>query len=298
MKKLSISTFILFFFIAMTSNAFAFGFWKHGSIDDLKYPIVLVHGWAGSNKFVKTIDYFWNIKNRLEHEGADVYVVDMDAFNSSEVRGRQLKTFVLNVLATTGQNKVNLIAHSQGGLSARYMISNLGMADKVASLVMISTPNRGTALCDVIVEKLPPLAEWALDGLMSTFWGGLICGDDNPDFYASTYEMTHENMEQNFNPNTPDSSRVKYYSYAGKMYGASANIVLTPSWAILSYYDGANDGIVPVSSAKWGNWKGVKTGIFGIDHFMEINHIFGNTAGFDTPGFYVDIANMLSKDGF
>ena len=38
--------------------------------------------------------------------------------------------------------KVNIIAHSKGGLDARYMISKLNMGEYVASLTMISSPHR------------------------------------------------------------------------------------------------------------------------------------------------------------
>ena len=43
---------------------------------------------------------------------------------------------------------VNLIAHSMGGLDARYLISRLGMADQVRSLTTISTPHRGSFMAD------------------------------------------------------------------------------------------------------------------------------------------------------
>lgn len=292
MKKFAIA---LVFLIAATSSLFAGG---SSSSLNLRYPIVLVHGYAGSDQFILGIDYFYGIKEALEDQGAKVFVVDMNAFATSSVRAQQLKTFILRVLALTGKPKVNIIAHSQGGLTARYMISNLGMAGKVASLVMISAPNRGTALSDVVMGKLPNAAQWAISAIANTLWGGLVAGDANPDFLAATNEMTHDNMNNVFNPNTPDSPLVRYYSYAGKMYAVSANIILTPTWLLLRYYDGDNDGIVPVASARWGIWKGTITGLFGVDHFMEINHLFGNTPGFDAEGFYVNVAKMLKNDGF
>lgn len=292
MKKLALALVIL---AIGTSALFAGG---SSSSLNLRYPIILVHGYAGSDQFIFGIDYFYGIKDALEDQGARVFVVDMSAFATSSVRAQQLKTFILRVLAITGKSKVNIIAHSQGGLSARYMISNLGMAGKVASLVMISAPNRGTALSDVVVGKLPNVAQWAISAIANTLWGGLVAGEANSDFMAATNEMTHDNMNNVFNPNTPDSPSVRYYSYAGKMYAISPNIILTPTWLLIRYFDGDNDGIVPVASARWGNWKGTITGLFGVDHFMEINHLFGNTPGFDAEGFYVNVAKMLKNEGF
>ncbi len=292
MKKIAIA---LIFLATVTSTVFAGG--SLSSLN-LRYPIVLVHGYAGSDQFILGIDYFYGIQEALEDQGAKVFVVDMSAFNTSSVRAQQLKTFVLRVLAITGKSKVNIIAHSQGGLTARYMISNLGMAGKVATLVMISAPNRGTALADVVIGKLPNAAQWAISAIANTLWGGIIAGEANSDFLAATNEMTHDYMNNVFNPNTPDSPSVKYYSYAGKMYAISPNIIFTPTWLLLRYYDGDSDGIVPVASARWGIWKGTITGLFGVDHFMEINHLFGNTPGFDAEGFYVNVAKMLKNNGF
>ena len=43
---------------------------------------------------------------------------------------------------------VNLVAHSMGGLDARYLITHLNMAEQVRSLTTVSTPHRGTYLVD------------------------------------------------------------------------------------------------------------------------------------------------------
>ena len=40
--------------------------------------------------------------------------------------------------------KVNIIAHSLGGLDARQMLTHLGMGSRVASLTTVGTPHRGT----------------------------------------------------------------------------------------------------------------------------------------------------------
>lgn len=281
-----------------TQKAHAWGSSSSSSSIDLNYPVILAHGWAGTDEFIFGIDYFYGIKASLEDEGVDTYVADMGAFDTSMVRGARLKSFILEVLAITGSRKVNIIAHSQGGITARYVITNMGMSKQVASLVMISTPNRGTALCDIVMGKLPALAQYAIEVLADTFWGGIIAGDDNSNFKEATLEMTHSNMIDVFNPNTPDASGVSYFSYAGKLYGVSPNLLLTPTNLILQYYDGDNDGIVPVQSSKWGIWKGTLTGLFGVDHFMEINHLFGIAPGFDTKGFYIDVCEMLEDYGF
>jgi len=293
MKKFA--TLALLALILFPALAFAGG--SSNSLN-LRYPIVLAHGYAGSDEFIFGIDYFYGIKDALEDQGARVFVVDMSAFATSAQRAVQLKDFVLRVLAVTGKAKVNIIGHSQGGLSARYMITNLGMSGRVASLTMISTPNRGTSLADVVAGKLPGALQWGITAIMNTLWGGIVAGDSNPDFMAATNDLTRSNMVNVFNPNTPDMPGVRYYSYAGKRYALTPNLLLAPTWLLIKYYDGDNDGIVPVSSARWGTWKGTVTGLFGVDHFAEINHLFGITPGFDAEGFYVNVAKMLESGGF
>ena len=50
--------------------------------------------------------------------------------------------------------RVLIVAHSMGGLDARYMISRMGMEDHVAALLTITTPHRGSPYADWIVRHL------------------------------------------------------------------------------------------------------------------------------------------------
>lgn len=45
-------------------------------------------------------------------------------------------------LSENNCEKVNIIAHSKGGLDCRYLITSMGYANKVASLTTINTPHR------------------------------------------------------------------------------------------------------------------------------------------------------------
>ena len=66
--------------------------------------------------------------------------------------GRLLGT-VEEARASTGR-PVHLIGHSLGGLDSRFLISKLGMADRVLSLTTIGTPHHGTPLADIVVRAL------------------------------------------------------------------------------------------------------------------------------------------------
>ena len=105
---------------------------KEGDILPSKYPIVLAHGIAA--KQLKILNAFGKIGSELEKEGYKVYIADTDGFGSVENNAEQLKRFINNLRDKYGYEKVNIIAHSTGGLDAKYMITKLDMEDAVASL--------------------------------------------------------------------------------------------------------------------------------------------------------------------
>src|SRR5438132_6694974 len=102
------------------------------------YPIVLAHGMSGF-KNIGPLNYYYGVADALSKDGHDVHVAQVDAFNSSEVRGAELQTFVESVLAQTRAKKVNLICHSQGGFDCRYVAHQI--PDQIASVTTIATPH-------------------------------------------------------------------------------------------------------------------------------------------------------------
>jgi triacylglycerol lipase len=86
-----------------------------------RYPIILVHGLTGTDKYLGVLDYWYGIQSDLQQHGATVYVANLSGFQSDDGpngRGEQLLAYVKQVLAATGAQKVNLIGHSQGGATA------------------------------------------------------------------------------------------------------------------------------------------------------------------------------------
>src|SRR5436190_277798 len=79
-------------------------------------------------------------------------VLSHGLFGFGELSLGRFKVSYFNHIDCDG--KVIIIAHSMGGLDARYMISRLGMADRVAALVTLSTPHHGS-----------PYADWCLKNL-------------------------------------------------------------------------------------------------------------------------------------
>ena len=144
-----------------------------------EYPIVLVHGIV--LKDIAFIRAFGRIGRALEAAGNSVSTADTDGFGTIETNALLLKAHILRVLETTGAEKVNLIAHSKGGLDAKYMLGRLGMAEKVASLTTLSTPHRGAKIATWIFHLPRPLTKFI--AFWVDFWYRLF-RDKHPDSLA------------------------------------------------------------------------------------------------------------------
>lgn len=120
-----------------------------------QFPIVLVHGLMGTDRYASILDYWYGIPSDLQAHGARVFVANLSSFQSDlgpNGRGEQLLAFVKQVLAATGAKKVNLIGHSQGGLSSRYVAAVAPQL--VASVTTISTPHRGSEFADFVAQAM------------------------------------------------------------------------------------------------------------------------------------------------
>jgi len=277
-----------------------------------KYPVVLIHGIAMNDINILGVDYFYGIKGELEDEGFTVFVTTQDCFNSTENRAREVFQQLLSIKAVHPEyTKFNIIAHSQGALDARYLVSNLSTtfngkvikgSDLVASITSISGVHRGSPVADLVLGILPSgVARDVVSGVVNVFWK-LFFNGESADSEAAVRSLATSYMINTFNPNVKDVPGIYYQSYAGKIKTITTSfLVSAPLNAYIKSVDGANDCMVSVNSAKWGNYRGEITGAWwcgGVDHFMEIGHFFGVTPGFDAPAFYVGIAKDLQKRGF
>lgn len=117
-----------------------------------RYPLVLVPGMLG---FVRALlyPYWFGIVPALRRGGAQVYPVQVSPLHSSEVRGEQLLIIIEDICRRTGAEKVNLIGHSQGALSARYAAAK--RPGRVASVTSVAGPNHGSELADHLERTAP-----------------------------------------------------------------------------------------------------------------------------------------------
>jgi triacylglycerol lipase len=285
------------------------------------YPIVLLHGMFGFYKIqVANLEYWNGVPEDLKATMGEtmVYVPVVPMLASSEVRAQHLKAFIDAVLAGTGKKKVNLIGHSQGGLDARYLVSSLGYADRVASVTTVSAPHHGSRVADALLGASPALS---LLNPVLDLYGLLANQKDDPDLHQSLVALSQAYCDGTFNVQNPDDPRVAYFSWAGRSNNSDGgtecdgavhandkthvDVVNALIGSLGSYLtsDGGpgqstNDGLVPVHSAKWGTFMGCVPA----DHMDEIGQIGESGAdpvsGFDHIDFYRTVVREIRNRGF
>jgi triacylglycerol lipase len=264
-----------------------------------KYPIVLSHGMGAQAEILGIIDYWGDIPGELEDNGADVYITSVNAMDSTANKAAQWRAQVLQILAVTGKAKINLIGHSHGTLYTRYAISNLGMASKVASHTSIAGPHRGSVIADMIMGIIPNCMEPLVGSALNLVFA-LLMGDVNGNSVANGYDLVRSNMINVFNPNTPNMSGVYYQSYAYKIKNIAGAGMLGVTWLAMLPFEGANDGLVSVTSAQWGTFRGTIEGSWwagGVNHMAAVGLLSLATPGYDAPDFFVGIASDLKSRG-
>ena len=266
----------------------------------VKYPIVLIHG-AGFRD-LKWPVYWGRIPGVLEAHGAAVYYGLQDSWGSVETNAEMLAARIDAILAETGAEKVNLIAHSKGGLEARMAASSLGCGGKIASITTIATPHRGSKTIDQLFRL--PKGLFRLAALAVDNWIRLL-GDKKPDFLKVCQGFTTAAMER-FNRENPDVPGVYYQSYACVMSHPLSDIQLSTANFVLNRIEGPNDGLVSLESASWGETVHVlRSGVLrGISHLDAIDlrrapFTRRSRAGVtDICQVYLEIGEDLKRRGF
>lgn len=258
-----------------------------------KYPLLMVHG-MGFRDW-KYFNYWGRIPKELIKNGAKIYYGHQEACATVENNSQLIKNKILEIIEETGCEKVNIIAHSKGGLDSRYAISKLGMEDYVASLTTVGTPHHGSEVTD-LANKLPDSFYRKVSDFMDKRFRGF--GDSNPDFYTLCHQFNTSYAEQ-FNKEVPDSDKVYYQSYASVMRFPFSFNLLGFTHMLLSRY-GRNDGLITETSAQWGKFRGVfeTKYIRGISHGDTIDLKREDYKGFDPREEYVKMVAELKELGY
>ncbi|MFZ5756155.1 MAG: esterase/lipase family protein [Pseudomonadota bacterium] len=285
-----------------------------------KYPIVLVHGLFGFEQIGGAVDYFYQVPGALKDKGAKVYTPAVPAVDSNEVRGEQLLLEVKKVLAVTGAQKVNIIGHSQGSPTARYVAGVIPAS--VASVTAIGGVNKGAPMADVLVgvyDAAPGIGGFIYDIVNgATSLLNLATGE----IYEPNAQRSMQSLSTAgslaFNVKFPrgvpttacgegaysatiGTSKQYYYSWTGNS-GTITNVfdildplvsLTTPAF-LLAPQD--NDMLVGVCSTKFG--KVLRTD-YPWNHLDEVNQMLGliGLGAPDPVAVIVTHANRLKNQG-
>jgi triacylglycerol lipase len=223
-----------------------------------KLPVILHHGILGTpGKQIGPLRmrYYRGIDTAIESLGHSVLITRVHPTGSIARRASELREIVHRKLDALGAENGILIAHSMGGLDARYAITHLGLADRVSVLLTISAPHHGSSFAD---------------------WWKLHIGRRLGAFQLATTlrldinavnDLTLDSCRE-FNEKTPDVPTVRYYSVGASRPWHRIPAFAIPAYRIIQKAEGDNDGLVSVRSAEWGKTLGV----WPADHWHTINH--------------------------
>ena len=256
-----------------------------------KYPIILVHGIM--IKDFKRFRAFGKIESLIKSLGYTVYSSNHDGFGKIETNAAQIRRFIERVLRDTGAEKVNIIAHSKGGLDSLYMIDRLLMAKKVASVTFLSTPHKGSAIATKLYSLPRPVRSFI--AFWINFWYKIF-GDTHPDALGVCKELmrTPDNIVECFDHH--DGIFMQSYSTTLERsrddFVMGIPLIFSRRWEMDS-----SDGLVSLESSKYREYRGHCTD-GSVSHSEIIDFMVKKKKKEKIYAFYISLLEDLSKRGY
>ena len=260
-----------------------------------KYPIILVHGIFFRDNTL--FNYWGRIPQTLKLYGATIYYGQHQSALTVKESARELTARIKLIVERSGCEKVNIIAHSKGGLDCRYAISELGLAPYVASLTTINTPHRGCIFAEELLYKTP---EKIKNSVASAYNATLReLGDETPDFLAAVSDLTASACKER-NEKLTCPAEIYTQSVGSVMsHARKGQFPLNVTYRYVKGFDGENDGLVGEASFAWGEkYTLLRTnGKRGISHADIIDLTRRTLSDFDVLAFYTDLVRDLCQRG-
>ena len=280
-----------------------------------KYPIVMTHGWLGWSRIGNdsfNIDYWFQILPDMARNGATVFAAQLSPANTTEIRGEQLIAQVEDVIAITGKDKVNLIGHSHGGPTVRYVAAV--KPTYVASVTGVGGTFRGSKVADDIQNNkgtrifMNILGDYIVAPLISWAQGNPDLPNDFDASMKSLSEVGSADFNRRFlttalasNCNQSGAKvdqGIYYYSWGGTAQTTNLLDIDTILMQLgpLSYGNKDNDGMVARCSTHLGQ---VIRDNYNLNHTDLANMMFGLKGLFaqDPVALFRQHANRLKLEG-
>ena len=260
----------------------------------LKHPVLFFHGYGSIASLVKPTPLH-DVCLLFREHGILSFAPNIVPYATIETRAETWKEIVLRLAGQLDIAKFNIIAHSMGGLDARYAITHLGLHRNVESLTTLSSPHHGSSLAEFAIDT-PEEVKSKLASFMN-WMGNQLYPEVESDTLGSLEQLTRNYLMEEFNPSTPNADDVSYYSYSAAV-GKGTETTLKPT--ILKYQnrhiyeeEGVNDGFVSVPSARWGEYlKSIP-----LSHLEQIHFNIDKDRVAVWRNFWVEAARMLASKG-
>lgn len=261
-----------------------------------KYPLLLVHGVFFRDR--KVFNYWGRIPAALQLNGAVIYYGNQQSALCVKDSAAELSARIKEIVEETGCEKLNIIAHSKGGLDSRYALSQLDCGKYIASLTTINTPHRGCIFVENLFNNIPENMRNKMADAYNA--ASRVVGDTNPDFLAAVGDLRESRCAE-FNRTVPDYEGIFYQSVGSVTKSAKGSrFPMDVSYPFVKKYDGENDGLVSVESMKWGEkFHFIKVdGKRGVTHGDVIDLNRENIEGFDVREYFVQLVADLKSKGY
>ena len=266
-----------------------------------KYPLLMVHGVFFRD--FKHLNYWGRIPYDLELNGATVYYGGQHSAASVADCADELAERIKTIVTETGCGKVNVIAHSKGGLDMRYALANLDIAPYVASLTTVNTPHTGCVFADFMLKTFSDSVKTRIAVAYNKAAKKL--GDPNPNFMAAVGDLTATGcaaLEPHLaGKSHPEALEGIYCKSVGTLLprARGGRFPLNLAYPVVRFFDGPNDGLVSETAFPFGESYTLltPTGDRGISHGDIIDLNRENIEGFDVREFYVELVGDLKSRG-
>ena len=264
-----------------------------------KYPIVMVHGIFFRD--FRFMNYWGRIPAELERNGAKIFYGNHESAETVEKSAEKIRERILEVCEKTGCDKVNVIAHSKGGLDTKYAIANTDIGEHIASLTTINTPHGGCEFAEYLLDKIDEPIQKKVAGAYNATLKRL--GDKSPDFIMAVRDLTAtrcKTISQMCDTFDYEAAGIFTQSVGSCMKKAkSGAFPLNMSYKFVDKFDGPNDGLVGEPAFHWGSKYTYLENKYnrGISHGDMIDLNRENITGFDVREFYVNLVADLKNRG-
>ncbi|MGM0588313.1 MAG: esterase/lipase family protein [Bacteroidota bacterium] len=259
----------------------------------LRHPVFICHGYGAVASLMKPSPLH-DVCMFMRSRGIPAVAPNIVPYATIETRAEDWASLITRFADRLGVQKVNVIAHSQGGLDMRYALARTGIKDRVCSLTTIATPHHGTSLALLGLNTPHSIRDRFVQ--FFNWMGEKVYPSASSDVMGSIQQLTPDYITTKFNSEIRDVHEVRYFSISAAVGKGTAHPI-APMMRFQNQYiydrEGVNDGFVSRESAKWGeHWETIT-----LSHVEQININLSDKRTELWEQFYERLLHRLADEG-